>query len=604
LLDAEYQRESRLHLARFYARRARRLLPASALMLLVTLGFGAVVLAPQELTQLGRSARTTALYMSNIYFALNAADYFAPSVKLNPLLHTWSLAVEEQFYFVWPLLIMIGLRLSRSRRALQALLAAVAVASFVLCLWATTHSGTFAFYQSPARAWEFAVGGIVAIAVRDGLGVSAGTWKTVRACGVLVVLCSAATIPDGPGFPGWLAVIPVVGTAAALAAGPALRGDNGGWFLSSRPLQLFGRYSYSWYLWHWPFIAIGMVLFPQIGPLEKTALSVTAFLVAVAAHELVENPIRFHKRLVASAAPSLVMAGVITVCSIGAATVLIAYSRMLANTPAMLAIARAAEAEISRLPRSCVSRPSDSAVLTCDYGASTSNTRVVLFGDSHAMQWFNPLEQLAKANQWRLTTVVKSACPATQVDLPGRTAVDIAACNTWRTAAIERIDALKPSMVVVANGSSYLAVTGKMLPAKGVSTEQWYEGTLQTMQRLKSNGARVVWLRDNPLSKFDVPTCLARSSRHAWYVGNPCVMDRAQVLHPEIFEAEKRAAQQQPSVLLVDMTDQLCDERHCLASRNGESLYHDDNHFTGAFAESLAAVLFERMRAAQIGGKN
>src|SRR5262249_31240 len=155
LLVSEIRRSSRLSLLQFYARRVRRLLPASALTLVVTLGIGAVVLAPTELAFAGRAARATALYVSNVFFAGNAADYFSPNLQSNPMLETWSLAVEEQFYLFWPLLIMLGLQWMRSRRSLMIVLSGLTVVSLTACVWFTAHSGTFAFYQLPARAWEF-----------------------------------------------------------------------------------------------------------------------------------------------------------------------------------------------------------------------------------------------------------------------------------------------------------------------------------------------------------------------------------------------------------------------------------------------------------------
>jgi peptidoglycan/LPS O-acetylase OafA/YrhL len=164
LLAAELNGHGRFDMARFYARRARRLLPASALTLVVTLAAASLVLAPQELVFAARAARAAALYASNVYFDYEAADYFAPSVELNPLLHTWSLGVEEQFYLFWPALVLYGLGPGGSRARLFATLGTVTLVSFGLCLWTTVRQPTFAFYELPARAWEFGVGGLLALA--------------------------------------------------------------------------------------------------------------------------------------------------------------------------------------------------------------------------------------------------------------------------------------------------------------------------------------------------------------------------------------------------------------------------------------------------------
>jgi len=146
LLVAEVQEAARVSLLAFYARRARRLLPASALMSVVTLLAGAVILAPNELSVTARAARSTAVYLSNVFFARNAADYFAADVGTNPMLHTWSLAVEEQFYLFWPLLIILGLQVWHSKRILAAVLSGVTLVSLGACLYYTANGGVFAFY--------------------------------------------------------------------------------------------------------------------------------------------------------------------------------------------------------------------------------------------------------------------------------------------------------------------------------------------------------------------------------------------------------------------------------------------------------------------------
>src|SRR5690349_18401435 len=247
LLVAEIQKTSRLNLLQFYARRARRLLPASALALMVTLLIGAVILAPNELSFAGRAGRATALYMSNIFFAINAADYFAPDVETNPMLHTWSLAVEEQFYLVWPLLIILGLQLWRSKKSLVAVLAALTLASLAISVWFTARGGTFAFYELPARAWEFGIGGLAVLLPRGALKLPARGWLALAWVGVLAILSSGYFLSGDGRFPGWIALIPVLGTVAAMVAGAEQPHRGVGALLDSAPLQMFGTLSYSWY---------------------------------------------------------------------------------------------------------------------------------------------------------------------------------------------------------------------------------------------------------------------------------------------------------------------------------------------------------------------
>ena len=329
--------------------------------------------------------------MSNIFFGVNAADYFAPDAESNPLLHTWSLAVEEQFYVFWPLLIMIGVQFWRSKKALVAVLSVLTIGSFGASVWFTHTESTFAFNELPSRAWEFGIGGLAVLLPRGILKLSRNCWLAVGSLGCLAILGSEHFISRGSSFPGWIALIPVVGTVAALVGGSEQPHRGVGVILDSPPLQILGTLSYSWYLWHWPFLVHSTALFPNISVIGKAAAAAASLALAGITHHFVENPIRFHPYLVKRPALSLYLAGVVTLSSFGAAFLSIRVALRLEKAPAMKIITDAIE-DISNLPRQqCVSLGESSDVKTCVFGNTSSATNVVLFGDSHAIQWFNPL---------------------------------------------------------------------------------------------------------------------------------------------------------------------------------------------------------------------
>jgi peptidoglycan/LPS O-acetylase OafA/YrhL len=594
LLVEEFRKKSRISLLEFYARRARRLLPASALALLITLLVSGLIMAPGEIQFASRAARAAALYMSNMFFAGNADDYFAPSVETNPLLHTWSLAVEEQFYFFWPLLILLGLQIWKSRRGLLWVLSGLTVISLAAGLWLTAHRGTFAFYGLPARAWEFGFGGLAALAPRGLLGLRAVVWRYVGCLGLAVILLSSLFIRSSGGFPGWLALFPCGGTILALLAGAEAPQSGAGRLLDAPPMQFLGNLSYSWYLWHWPFLVLASAAFPNLGPLGRIAAVLAALGMAVVTHHLVENPIRFHPYLMRRPALTLVCAAVLTLVSFGSASWLLSFGTGLESTRAMKAIAAAAD-DIAEMPRSqCVTLGESAAVKTCAFANQVSPTNMVLFGDSHAIHWFNAVVRVSQSRDWKVTTVLKSGCPATDIVPPEGTVRFQESCTAWRKEAIRTIASMRPALVVVGNSDSYLG-RGDRPSANSVSLAEWHGGVRRTLETFSEAGLKVAWMRDVPQPPFDVPNCLARSTRHSWYPGGQCEIEERQALRANVFAAERDAADGLFNVSFVDMTDQLCKGGRCPAIENGVIVYRDDNHLTGSFAARLAPVLDRRL---------
>ena len=247
LLLQELESSGTLNLVGFYARRARRLLPAAAVVVVFVVVAGIFLLSPIEQIRYSKTALATTLYSSNLWFIHQSSDYFAADTANNPLLHTWSLAVEEQFYFVWPVLVWIGFRMSRSRSGLCKFLAGISGLSLVACIWLTQTNQPWAFFGSPARAWEFGVGGIACMVpvtfFKNKYGRFIVSWISL-----LIVLGAAMWFHPGEAFPGSRALIPALATALLLIVGAAEVTAGAGRMLGHPILQSLGRLSYSWYL--------------------------------------------------------------------------------------------------------------------------------------------------------------------------------------------------------------------------------------------------------------------------------------------------------------------------------------------------------------------
>jgi peptidoglycan/LPS O-acetylase OafA/YrhL len=591
LLVAEIRRTSKVDLPRFYARRARRLLPALLLVLLTTLAAGSVIQVAQELNVAARAARATALYVSNVFFDHNAADYFAPDVASNPFLHTWSLGVEEQFYLFWPVLLILGLRLGESARALAPLLTGVTILSLCFCIWSTFRYPTLAFYELPARAWEFGIGGLLTLASLPKLGRAA--WTIVGWSGLSAILLPAFFIEDGSGFPGWLATIPALGTAVVLAAGTALPRRGVCMLLDCRPMQYLGARSYSWYLWHWPFIVFSAAITPAIPVVGRVIVAAGSLGAAALTYQFLERPIRHNPQLAARTALSLGLAAGTAIGAAAIAWLAVPFADRLAHEPAMSPIT-AAVADIADMPRKqCVSLGRSTEVRTCIFGDPTSSTDVVLFGDSHAIQWFNALQLVARQAHWRLVTVVKSGCAAS--DIGADTIAEADVCRRWRAKAFQTIATLRPELVFA---GSFTAVFGRRddgWPYRRL--DRLTLGTKATLDQLTRAGLSVVLFRDTPLPPFNVPTCLARSALHPWFGLHSCGFDRATAVSSSVFDAEKTAAAGMPRVHFLDLTDQLCRTSVCPAILNNMIVYRDQSHLTGTFASSLAPAVAARLTA-------
>jgi peptidoglycan/LPS O-acetylase OafA/YrhL len=575
ILLSEMNESGRLDAVAFYGRRARRLLPAAFVTVLATLLMGAFLFAPLEQARLAKSAVATSVYAANLFFLRQSGDYFAAETKENPLLHMWSLSVEEQFYLVWPILVLVAWRMRRVVPALV-VITVLSLAGYVL---AYRVSDKWAFYGSPFRAWEFGIGAL-AVVLPISLERSAA-WARRVGLGVLVL--SACFLGDASGGYGLVALAPVCATALVLVAAQRAPGR----VLAHKSLQRLGQLSYSWYLWHWPLLVFGGALIPLSVP-TATLIALIALGLAAVTHWLIENPIRFDPRLVQRPRRSLVMAGGLVVMGVAASVVSLRAGNAAALTAEHRLFTEAAEPGRILNAAGCFSSLRSSAVVTCSLGDTTAARTVVVFGDSHAAQWVPALAEAGDSLHYRLVTMLKSSCPFVTVTVSSRRlGREFRECTEWRDAAIAKIRDLGPDLIIASGFTGWSRGASR----ESVRPEDWRAGTRLTLAKL--NGLSTVVIRDTPYLGIDVPVCLSRAARQGR--AQACAVERATAVDSAYHRAHVLGSAEFEQVHTWDFTDSFCDADWCPALLNGIVAYRDDNHMSERFALALSPLLSARI---------
>ena len=310
LLVRERERHGRIDLPAFYSRRARRILPAALVTAVVTLAFSLIVLAPIDLPGVAGDAIASVLSAGNIRFAASSMDYFASETAPSPFLHYWSLGVEEQFYLVWPALLILAMRSGRPRLGAGIVLIAVLVGSYAAANLLTGISAPWAFYSLPTRAWQLALGGLLAVTATWHMRVPAWIRAPVGWAGLAAILAAVVLIGPATPYPGVAALLPTIGAAGVVLAGERC------WSVASvltlAPLRFLGRISYSLYLVHWPLLilptadlALGAVL--PVG--ERVALALASIVLAAASYRWVEQPFRTARAIALPTRRTIALAG-------------------------------------------------------------------------------------------------------------------------------------------------------------------------------------------------------------------------------------------------------------------------------------------------------
>jgi peptidoglycan/LPS O-acetylase OafA/YrhL len=605
----------------FYASRARRILPAAVLTLVVTCAASVAFLNPVRAASALDDAVWAAFFSANVHFARVGTDYFTQDDPSSPIQHFWTLAVEEQFYVVWPLLLAAALLAPRigkrgggaSRRGLAGVVALVVGASLAWSIHVTGTNPSSAYFSAPARAWELGVGALVAVGLPWILRVSARLRAALTWVGLAGIVVATVTFGSGTPFPGIAALLPVAAAGLVIAGGAGQAHRAGAAVVLGRqPLRLVGDLSYAFYLWHWPMLVIAAQYAGHpLTTLQNVALLAAAFVLSYVTYELYENPLR-HCRSLRRPRKALVLwpasfAAVALVVALGTSSVVapseaapsldvhsveragqrpdaepttvrqalregVSRARLRQPVPGALAPPLGQLLGDRYRLGACAAASGETSASVCELGDTESRRRMIVFGDSHAAMWMPALMHFAQRYHWKLVPLIKTGCvPA---------ATGSGSCAAWYRWALSQVRRLRPRAVVL--------------------SQTWWSGSAQDgidalsreLQDLAPLTQRLAIIEDPPGSGRATLDCLLARGATLGSCAFRVTPDQA-----AIYSSVRRKARA-AGAAYVPTRRWFCVQGLCPAVVGTIVTYRDPTHITATYARQLARPFGAALAAA------
>ncbi|MFQ3787561.1 acyltransferase family protein [Halomonas sp. A29] len=614
-LRQEIERKGTLSLRDFYARRIRRLLPAASLVLVVTV-LASFFIAPKfKLLAIAYDTMASTLYVQNWRLLLLSVDYLGSEESAGPLQHFWSLAIEEQYYIVWPLLLLglTSIVVNTSFRIAAAWLVSCVMGLSLLASVVISRSDqSVAYFATHTRIWELALGSMLAFfqwnlsnrTIKSSLG-----WL-----GLAMIFLSAFTFNSETVFPGYAALLPTLGTAILIwVGGNGLAHEQG---LSLKPVTFVGDLSYSLYLWHWPIIIFaGYLGLENVGVVQGLGIMLVSVVLAWCTKVFVEDGFRITKQEanyklsikhwlttqpfgLASTCMMLsltVSAGVYfwvlnqgsvrAVASIPGARALIVDSAQMPLWQPGEPISPSPELARGDMPTSysngCHQGIHDTEPKGCEIGASEGDKLVIVAGDSHAANWIPAFEVLGQEQSWRVISYTKSGCSLTLLDMQvrGRRYDE---CTKWSSNVLDEITRMGPDLVVLGRSAGGRVYESE---SRQSSDEDVVSMLSAVFSRIRKSGAEVVLIRDTPRMPFDPLLCFEDSSK--------CSAERDEAM--KRYDPLIDAASLDGETSVIDMTDGLCRDDLCHVVEGNVIVWRDQHHLTETYSRTLAPLLGQKL---------
>jgi peptidoglycan/LPS O-acetylase OafA/YrhL len=631
-----YAQTGKAGLAGFWGRRARRLVPAAALVLTVTWIASRIIEPATQLANTAQQILASALYYQNWQLSSDAVNYFKSGNAATPVQHFWSLSVEEQFYLVWPLLFLFAAlltapfatrgaaqapgdtvpadtgrtaRRTRTRGAAVGVpTAALVIASLAYSVHETNASAPAAYFVTTTRMWELGAGGLLALApARLTRALARQGW--LGWFGLAAVIESAFLFTGSTAFPGALALLPVLG-AVALIAGGSAEGRGGPSRLTSARLMVFiGGISYSLYLWHYPLINLYTGWRGRApGPLSGPVILAVSVLLAWLTKTFLEDKVRLAPFIARHKWRSLAVALVAIVPAALAAVYITGEPAPWNGTlgpdyPGAAALAGA----VTKVPVAPILKPPDPISQTLDqtggclgdFAASTPKEcvfgdtvnpllTVALVGDSAAGEWFDALNAIAVHRHWKLVTELHSSCPwSSTLVLNWNGIGELTACQTWGAAVLhDLVTTIRPNVVITSDYPSLLSTPDHPVNASPAAMAEIGTGMARYWTQLEAAGISVTPIKETPDLVEDVPTCVDQHSTDLAQCDVP--VSKAILRDSPVTDAAKLM---NGNVTVVNANPLICGPKVCTPVVGNVLVFGDRHHLTGPYSKSTAPFL-------------
>ncbi len=571
-LVTELRTDGRVDLRRFWLGRGKRLLPAACTMIAVTVSAQMLIRNPILWRKSIAEGIAATFYVSNEYFARTSEGYFDNTFVERALLHTWSLSVEEQFYIAFPLLLwLVGPKLRRVRIAVGV----IALGSLIVSAVQSANSPGLAYLLAASRAWEFLAGAALAMAtVTFGLKTDRAR-HTAAALALISIVVSAVLTTKDSNFPFPLAIVPVGATAVLIvsAVGPDSRVGR---LLAVRPMQFIGRLSYSWYLWHWPVLVLGIEVLGREDLALRVALAIGSLAPALVSFYVIENPIR---RLQPDSLPRFALIGVFApiAVAVGAIFTVTYQEQAVFEVPETLAL-REAKNDLPWGVLFCTSPDIAHVEETCIGGNPDADETVLLFGDSHASHWYEAMNVIGQEEDLRVVLTYGAACPTFVTD---RDELD-EDCRAIAESFESIVTHLDPALVVMSHSDVY-----------DIDSMRWEAGLSAIAEQLGEQDRSLLIVHDVPRFPEDPVLCLVDVQARSDDDEDRCAIDRsmAESRAAPVRAVERSVVARYPNVFSWDPLDVICEPTVCRAQTPEGVRFLDAHHLTQTFSGSLAGDL-------------